>query len=159
MVFACSTVSEYACKSVGPGRPRADCWPATVADLFNFILPFLKSDLHCTAVVMVKTPSRLRACVVRRVSFCFAHLFVCVCVCVRVRVCVCRVRVSLLGLGSVCQALALCNGSAYDVLFETLRPYEQEYTRRRRKGVDQLRNHISCTPALTPHPPAAGEHS
>lgn len=92
MVFACSTVSEYACKSVGPGRPRADCWPATVADLFNFILPFLKSDLHCTAVVM---------------------------------------------------ALALCNGSAYDVLFETLRPYEQEYTRRRRKGVDQLRNHIS----------------
>ena len=58
MVFACSTVSEYACKSVGPGRPRADCWPATVADLFNFILPFLKSDLHCTAVVMVKTPSR-----------------------------------------------------------------------------------------------------
>ncbi len=83
MVFACSTVSEYACKSVGPGRPRADCWPATVADLFNFILPFLKSDLHCTAVVMVKTPSRLRACVVRRVSFCFAHLCVCVsCACV-----------------------------------------------------------------------------
>jgi hypothetical protein len=121
-----------------------------VADLFNFILPFLKSDLHCTAVVMVKTPSRLRACVVWSVSFCFAHL----CVCVS---CVCRVRVSLLGLRSVCQALALCNGSAYDVLFETLRPYEQEYTRRRRKGVDQLRNHISCTPALPSPPP--GERS
>ena len=148
MVFACSTVSEYACKSVGPGRPRADCWPATVADLFNFILPFLKSDLHCTAVVMVKTPSRLHAC-----ARCVERV-----VLLRSPVCVVCV-VSLLGLRSACQALALCNGSAYDVLFETLRPYEQEYTRRRRKGVDQLRNHISCTPALTPHPPAAGEHS
>ncbi len=43
------------------------------------------------------------------------------------------------------QALERTNPEVYDALFDALRPYEQEYTlKKKRKGGDQLRNHISC---------------
>lgn len=115
IVFACATVSDQVCRSVGPGRPRPDSWPASVADLFNFILPFLKSDLHCNSAVLVIALQNY------------------------------GLDVKLMVCGVWLQALERCNGAVYDTLFETLRPYEQDYTRRRRKGVDQLRNHVSCT--------------
>eukprot|EP01087_Luapelamoeba_hula_P008915 TRINITY_DN2269_c1_g1_i10.p1 TRINITY_DN2269_c1_g1~~TRINITY_DN2269_c1_g1_i10.p1 ORF type:complete len:2503 (-),score=428.99 TRINITY_DN2269_c1_g1_i10:100-7608(-) len=44
---------------------------------------------------------------------------------------------------SVVMALQRCNPKAYDQMFEALRPVEQEYSKKKRKGNDELRNQIS----------------
>ncbi|KAL6050877.1 hypothetical protein QOT17_019533 [Balamuthia mandrillaris] len=90
IVFACSTVSHSV--FTRDRRDKGDA-PTSVSQLFNSILPLIKSDLHKDAVVM---------------------------------------------------ALERVNPEVYDTLFEVMRPYEQEYSaRRKRKGVDQLRDKIS----------------